>query len=179
MARFLGAPDAVVEGARGGWSYITHHFAAARVLRAEASPAFAAWLQQRDARRKAAARGLARAVEEAATWSPELPELDGAEIRRLAVASYNARQAHLAERSGEGRRSAAEDSEPGFLARISVNYLRHTCTPYDAELRRLRSMGWRVEREAVPVLKRRVLAVIAARFPELAEECRRQAARVQ
>jgi hypothetical protein len=70
-----------------------------------------------------------------------------------------------------------DTADPGsspreFVSRITVNYLRHQCTPYDEELERL--SGGEGKQEAVEVLKGRVLGAIAEQYPELAKECDRQ-----
>lgn len=178
ISRFLGQPDEVVQAQRGGWSYTVHHFAAGRVRLAEGSPAFGDWLRQRDARREAARRGEARVLAEALERVSAPPWIHPERLRQLAVEHYNRRLLAQMDRTQEwDKRPAALDSEPAFLERISVNYLRHAGTPYDAVLRRLERMGER-GRALVPAVKRRVLEAIAAVFPELAEECERQAARI-
>lgn len=84
-------------------------------------------------------------------------------LRTRAIDAYNAR-------SREGH--ASVDSEPHFLDRIVVNYLRHECSDYDALLAWL---GGRVGvREAEHAVRGRVYDEIARAHPVLAAECARQ-----
>ncbi len=178
VRRFLGRPDAAVERVRGGWSYVEHRFAAPRVRAAEVSPAFAAWMQERDARRAAARRGQERALVEAVELVSDVPRMPLAELHGLAVENYNERLLERMSRRQEwGKRPASVGSEPTFLARLSVNYLRHVRTPYDAVLRRLDRLG-QPGRDAAIRVKRRVLDAVAIAYPELAAECARQLAKV-
>ena len=66
----------------------------------------------------------------------------------------------------------SQSSDPVFLSRISVNYLRHCATEYDCHLDGLsRKVG---KFEAHKILKDTVLCAIAEKYPWLAEECKRQ-----
>ncbi|HET8938486.1 MAG TPA: hypothetical protein VFN67_33810 [Polyangiales bacterium] len=67
---------------------------------------------------------------------------------------------------------ASETDSPEFLRRITVNYLRHRCTPYDAQLSR--QFGKVGNAEARLALLDRIYDAIADRYPHLSEECRRQ-----
>lgn len=58
------------------------------------------------------------------------------------------------------------------LARYAVNYLRHACPSYEAELRQL--AGRAFKELAYLQLRDRVLEKIAELYPELEEECWRQ-----
>ena len=67
---------------------------------------------------------------------------------------------------------ASADAGREFLDRITVNYLRHQQTRYDETIETLyRQVG---REQAYQLLRSRVLAVIAAEYPYLASECRRQ-----
>jgi len=59
-----------------------------------------------------------------------------------------------------------------FLHRITVNYLRHELTGYEAVLGSLRGLIGRAE--ASQLIRGRILAAIAEAYPWLAGECRRQ-----
>jgi len=67
---------------------------------------------------------------------------------------------------------ATPDSDPAFLARITVNYLRHERTSYDALGAQLFGLVGR--EEAHDLLRERVLAAIADAYPSLAAECATQ-----
>lgn len=73
-------------------------------------------------------------------------------------------------------RDATADSDPAFLARIEVNYLRHSASTYDAQLQKANRFGER-GRELARAVKSRVLQVIAEVYPELSAECARQEVR--
>lgn len=70
--------------------------------------------------------------------------------------------------------SHIEEIPETVLQRWEVNYLRHVLTPYDALLADLHGHVGRVEAEVL--LRRRVYAAIAERYPHLALECDRQLA---
>ncbi|WP_155832229.1 hypothetical protein [Gordonia alkanivorans] len=74
---------------------------------------------------------------------------------------------------------ASAAADPLFIARISVNYLRHETTRYDRSrdsLQRLTTSS-AVRTQVGEVIKGRTLAAIAAAYPHLAAEARRQAQR--
>lgn len=58
---------------------------------------------------------------------------------------------------------ATVDSDPAFLARISVNYLRHQCTKYDNQLIKL--YGKVGNGDAHDLLKKRVNEAIYKKYP--------------
>jgi hypothetical protein len=94
-------------------------------------------------------------AERAVRWRNELDELR---------AEY--RSDHLAEPATVG------SAEPGALVRWEVNYLRHALTRYDDLLDGLYGATGRAGAEQL--LRIRVYGAIAARYPRLADECRRQ-----
>lgn len=67
---------------------------------------------------------------------------------------------------------ADKDSDPRFLERITVNYIRHNLTSYDSKL--FAQRGRIGGDEAVPIIRRRVFEEIACAYPHLADECDRQ-----
>jgi hypothetical protein len=67
---------------------------------------------------------------------------------------------------------AMVNSPPDFIARISVNYLRHHCSPYEKHL--LDIYGKVGAAEAYENLKDRILLKIAKAYPTLKDECFRQ-----
>lgn len=74
------------------------------------------------------------------------------------------------------KRPAELDSSNQFLARITVNYLRHVCSQYDSARDFLRGItDERTRREAGAIIKGRQLADIARKYPELAAAARQQA----
>ena len=101
-----------------------------------------------------------------------VPLLAQDDLIRRACAHYNARR-WQSEREPYGPPARA-DSDPLFLERIAVNYLRHELSPYEAQLGAI--YGRVGVREGYIALKAKVLAAIAVSYPEFAAECERQAA---
>lgn len=89
---------------------------------------------------------------------------------RLAIRHYNTRRKPT-------QKPATTSSNPQFIARITVNYLRHVCSNYDAHRDFLRRIPPGQRTQAGAIIKGRVLATIATTYPPLAEEARRQAQR--
>lgn len=86
-----------------------------------------------------------------------------------------AAQRHYNRRASD-KRPADLSSAPHFLERITVNYLRHVCSNYDAHRDFLRSItDADTRRQAGAIIKGRQLAEIARKYPQLAAEARRQA----
>lgn len=84
-------------------------------------------------------------------------------------------QRHYNQRNPE-KRPADLVSDPHFLERITVNYLRHVCSHYDATRDFLRGIADPATRnQAGAIIKGRQLADIARKYPVLADEARRQA----
>ena len=97
-------------------------------------------------------------------------ELDA--VKFAAVNDYN----HL--HVGEERfRFATVNSEPEFLNRVIVNYLRHQQTNYDTTLKVIaRKVG---KEQAYALLKNKVLTAIARTYHSLQDECVRQRVSIQ
>jgi hypothetical protein len=151
------------------------HFLESRVLAAEMLKDFRVWFAQRQERgAHAAAAAQKRAtglVDQLKVWTPQLAVLPLAMVRRAAIDHYNAR---LADRFNDDREPATEASDGYFLTRITVNFLRHEMTAYDRTLEAVR--GRIGVREAEQQIRVRVYTVIGEKYPDLAEECRRQLA---
>lgn len=85
-------------------------------------------------------------------------------------------QKHYNHRNPDGRRAELNSSNE-FLARITVNYLRHVCSHYDSARNFLRTITDEdTRREAGAIIKGRQLADVARKYPALKDEARRQAA---
>lgn len=144
-----------------------------RVEAAEARPEFTGRAAQA-ARRSAAGTQVARRkhdelLAEAASIVVRVPVMPWGRLVREACAHYNERQ------DARGQWDAWEatpQSDPEFLDRIMVNFLRHELTAYEAELAALYGKIGRAD--AGPVIRNRVLDAIAGAYPGLAGECSRQ-----
>jgi hypothetical protein len=143
----------------------------ARVEKAGQIPGWSA-ARERGKRRSAtsatvSARKASALVEEMRAHSINVTVLPMEQLRARAIAHYNGRQAERA-----GLRANESDSQE-FLQRIEVNYVRHQLTNYDSALNALfRKIA---KRAAATVIRQRIFDAIATNYPQLADECRRQA----
>jgi len=145
-----------------------------RVAAAEEGPEFAGRLEQSRTRSAAAAAAAGRKradlIAQASAIRIRVPQVPWDDLVRQACSHYN--RLH-ADRGDYVRTASAADS-PEFLQRITVNYLRHERTTYEAELDAVyRKVGTAA---AEPVIRRRAYAAIAEAYPGLAAECEWQLA---
>jgi hypothetical protein len=100
----------------------------------------------------------------------DIPEKDINVVRKNAIDSYNDWQFSRMDSSF----FASESSDPDFLDRITVNYLRHEMTQYERQLYMIKGKTGKVK--AYSKLKRKILDAIAQVYPDLALECISQSA---
>ena len=93
-------------------------------------------------------------------------------VRCDAIDAYNGHQDWICEYEFREIRFATKDSDPNFLDRITVNYLRHQLS--DSGNRLVQLLGPTGKDEAYKALRDKILLAIAERYPDLATECRRQ-----
>ena len=104
----------------------------------------------------------------------EVPSLPLDELVRLACESYNRHKDEMAldRERDENELMATPTSNPEFLDRICVNYLRHQMTSYEAQLRMIaRRVG---TRDAYLDLRSKIFDVISDTYPDLSNECWKQ-----
>lgn len=102
--------------------------------------------------------------------SVDVPEMSPAQLFRRAIAHYN--------RRNPGGRPASLDSDPDFICRLSVNFLRHQHSSYDSTRNFLRGIATEDDRAFVgAIIKGRVLRQIALTYPMLRAEALKQARR--
>ena len=174
--RYLGEPDKFVKNPhyRSGPPMALYDLD--RVIACEHQPDVAEALQriaERRPQRQRAAQDIAQRKRQAVLdWvrslSIQLPVLSHNQLIHQACDHYNT----LWDARGRYDKWASPSDDPAFLARITVNYLRHACSPYDDRLDDL--FGQIGATEGRPLLKQRVLTAIARQYPDLASECRRQ-----
>lgn len=82
----------------------------------------------------AAARKATELVERAEQIRITIQRLPLERVMEEAIASYNDYHWEIALRHGEIWEPATEQSDPAFLERITVNYIRHHLTSYDTHL---------------------------------------------
>ena len=106
-----------------------------------------------------------------AGWNIYIPRQNLPEVIQEAIASYNERKA---DRSDEGfiYEPASIQSGKEFLYRITVNFLRHRCSPYE---RKLTEIAGKVgTKEAYILLNQNIFKRISEIYPEFQVECDRQ-----
>jgi hypothetical protein len=169
---YLGAPDTSCPNPYYRSAAPMRLYARARVEAVEASPAWST-LQEQVARRKAAAKAVETKTQRLWDYLDELeitvPVMSLPLLTEQACAHYNDRQAA---RERWDAQEATPASNPSFLERISVNYLRHRLSSYEQELARL--FGKVGVREAYLEVNEMVYDAIATAYPTLAAECARQ-----
>jgi transcriptional regulator with XRE-family HTH domain len=154
-------------------------YAAARVEQAEASGEFRAAQDGRKGRRASAQKALAtkrrRIAEYVESVEVEVPELTREDLNQRACGNYNGRRS-LRDMRDPCHGPAGADSDPAFLARICVNYLRHCLTRYEDHLREI--AGQVGASDAYHDLKDKVLDAIADKYDWLSDECHAQSMRM-
>jgi hypothetical protein len=109
--------------------------------------------------------------------TPRIHRIPLSELLRRSLETWEAggRRAKWSEHRYARYRARHEGHTPDEATRDrrAVNYARHHLTSYDEEVRSV--IGLPNATEAIAEIKRRVLEQIAEQWPELREECRRQA----
>ncbi len=151
-----------------------------RVIDVEQSEAWSALAQRASVRRNAAEKATQtkreRLLKYVDALSIHVSVIPVGEAIQSACENFNDIKSAIAPgRRNSEFREATLESDPLFLQRITFNYLRHGLTRYDQELGHL--FGKVGVRTAYSILNQKVFAAIAAAYPELAEECRRQEVR--
>jgi hypothetical protein len=143
-------------------------YSVARIEQAEASDAFAL-AQASVAKRKAAA---AKAVATKTAKLMAAIEMMPVSVRRLGLADAKRQAIESYNRRACGDVFASPSDEPAFLERITVNFIRHELTEYDAALWEFAGKTGIVL--AVAEIRSRVYSAIAQAYPALGAECERQ-----
>jgi hypothetical protein len=175
IKKFLGAPYRTERCHRENeGDYVVYWYLKTSVVAVEATPEFKAFQAKRAARSEAARKGVSAKYEKTMDFVYKLdiqvPQLDRENLVRRACEFYNA---HANER-GPDPASAAIDSDPAFLARIMVDYIRQNLTDYEAALHA--QFGRVGVEDAVEAIRKKVYAAIAEAYPDLARECSRMRA---
>lgn len=176
VKKFLGLPDATKPNPYYRSAAPMQLYALARVEVCEQEDC---WKQaaakaavRSEAGKTAAARKAAVLITQAERMSITIVRLPLDTLVNRAIASYNAFHEEMLWERGHDYERASEQSDPAFLERITVNYIRHNLTEYDTHLEEV--AGQVGVSEAGRVIRRRVYAQIAACYSEYAEECMRQ-----
>jgi len=148
-----------------------------RIEAIERGEAFKAALAKAEVRRVSSGRAVEtkrkKTLETVEGWNPEILTRPLPVVTKEAISSFNYWKAEVEERTDKPSRYAKADSEPEFLRRITVNYLRHELSDYERRLNTLKK-GAVGKREAYHLIREKVLNSIAEAYPSLREECERQ-----
>jgi len=176
VKQFLGEPDALKPNPYYRKAAPMLLYSPARVEQAEGQEE---WKQAKaraslrsQASKTVAARKAAELLERAEQMQITVHRLPTETVIEQAIASYNVHNWEIAWRHGDVWEPATERSDPDFLERITVNYIRHHLTAYDTHLEQV--AGQIGVRQAGKVIRRRIYDEIAKEYPEYAEECQRQ-----
>ena len=175
IKKFLGAPYRTEQCHRDNvGDYVVYWYLTTSVVAAEATPAFKAFQEKKAARSGAARKGVSAKYEKTMDFVHQLdiqvPQVDRETLVRRACDFYNAR----ANERGPGPASASIDSDPAFLAQITVDYIRQNLTDYEAALHA--QFGKVGVEDAVEAIRNKVYTAIAEAYPDLAKECSRMRA---
>lgn len=179
IKRFLTEPDATAVNPHYKSGPPMRLYLLTRVQAVESSAEY----QEASAKNAGLRSGARKAVESKldrmrqhleAVEPPQLPTLTDVELQAEAIDHYNDRQAERSWlRGGMGEfRPADDSSDPAFLARITVNFVRHQLSRYEAELDAVAGKTGAVM--ARPKIRSLILKAIADAYPWLADECKRQ-----
>lgn len=183
IERFLGAPDKTAPNRHYRSGPPARLYSLDRVLAVEATEAFAAAMARRRVREqigKAVAFGRRRDLLNAvAAMEVTVVAVRMDELLKDAIDSYNLWQEERGFNRDDydSREAAHVHSDPLFLERIQVNYIRHQLTQYDYVLERV--AGKIGHDDAVQAIRRRVYEAIASTYPYLPVPIRRVRAAVR
>lgn len=170
--RFLGDADELRENPYYRSSSPMKLYKAQRVEKSETLPEFLEAQRNRRGKRQAAQKALQtkkqKTAEYVASVKIEVPMIEKCTLIQKACAHFNS--------WSQRDRWASENSDPTFLERICVNYLRHCLTEYEGYLRKI--AGKVGVGDVYIELKTKVLNAIAEKYEWLADECDRQEQRM-
>ena len=172
IARFLLHPDQTKQNPHYKSGPPMKLYRLDRVEEAEASPIFqdaaAGLARRRQGAKKAVATKRAKTEAYFDRVRISVPRLSEEKLTKRACDHYNAMQLGRSDMEWY----ASERSDPEFLERISVNYLRHEMSSYEYHLARV--AGQVGAEDAYWRIKEKMLDAITEAYPQLAAECRRQ-----
>ncbi|MDD2741263.1 MAG: hypothetical protein PHV02_03260 [Rhodocyclaceae bacterium] len=167
LLKLLGEPD--LRKKIHGRTQLACLYREVRVLEAEGSAAFAAaqdGIQKRKAAgKKAVETKIEKLMLAVAEMRVTVQHVGIDKVRRDAIRSYN-------DWHWDSCMPASLKSEPEFLDRITVNYIRHELTDYDYALEEVAGkVGVQI---AIDTIRDKIYASIANAYPVLAQECKKQ-----
>jgi len=174
IENFLGKPDDIKPLGRYAEE---HRYFLPRIERIETTEGFktaqTAYLTRRKAGKSAAKKQAESRIEIARTMIIRVERLPDDEVLQDAIDHFNSRRRWREWDDDYSIASLADqDSDPQFLKRITVNYIRHELTFYDSKI--FAQRGRIGGDKAVPIIRRRIFEEIASAYPHLEDECDRQ-----
>ena len=176
VKKYLDPPDATRPNPHYKSAAPMRLYAESRVEMVEAEETFQQERAKATARSQVGKQVTARKADELVKQAEQMPiHVTWQSIGRLqdkAIASYNTFHRRLSHAQDHDYEPATYMSDPIFLDRITVNYIRHELTAYDHHLESL--AGKTGVSLAIATIRRRIYDEIARVYPEFAEECERQ-----
>lgn len=189
--RFLSDPDRTGVNPHYSTAAPMKYYLCKRVHKVEESTKYSEWVQKNANRRKAARKVAERKRQEkekleqeederqellraeVAKWVFKVRRQPIEQIKKIAIRHYNR---YHEEKSFENEKHfyilAGDDSDPKFIERICVNYIRHNLSNHDKVMRRFKKREG--NNSVYLVLKKRICDLIADVYPEFKDECTRQ-----
>jgi hypothetical protein len=152
-------------------------FAIDRIEKIEQTEEFKAQQPDTEKRKAAAKKAVETKLQQLWKWLDtveiRVPVFDKSKLIKRACDHYNDMQE---EREFEGRSTcgmtATADSDPKFLERICVNYLRHCLTKYEEHLDEMSGkVGFG---DGYEEIRRKIFSKISENYHWLTDECKRQ-----
>ena len=176
IKKFLDPPDATRPNPHYKSAAPMRLYAATRVEAVESCEDWRLAADRSRARSEAGKAVATRKADELIERAEQLPitvtRLPLDQLQKRAITSYNAFHEKVLWEGGNDYEKADVQSDPAFLSRITVNYIRHSLTAYNKYLQEV--AGRIGVSQAIGTIRRRVYAAICATYPEYAEECQRQ-----
>ena len=172
IKRFLKSPDKTVPNPHYRSGADMKLYLLIRVERTEQSSEYLLFCELNKNRKQGSASAVRTKKEKllrrVAGWDIYIPSQHLADVLQDAISSYNRRMVDRSE-DGFNYEPASINSGKEFLYRITVNFLRHRCSPYE---RKLTEISGKVgTKEAYILLNQNIFKRISHLFPELQAEC--------
>lgn len=172
IQEFLGTPDSVKPNPHFKSAPPMLLFLLDRVDKIEQTDEFKTQKVGTNKRKKAAQKAVETKRQQLWEWlntvEIEIPIINREELIRQACRHYNDRRLD----KDVGGLAATPQSDPKFLERISVNYLRHCLTKYEEHLDNMSGkVGFD---DGYKEIRRKIFCKIAEKYEWLEEECKRQ-----
>lgn len=178
IKKFLGEPDMTKDNPHYKRGPPMCLYLLKRVKRKERTKGFIEWkersLKRRDGAKRAVLTKKEQLLNMVNSWNIQIPSKSIDSIRKNAIHHYNDFQEYkfMYYNNYDDHDAASLDSEPDFLDRIVVNYIRHELSSYED---RLDDLFGRVGKgRAYNVLNRKIFKAIKKKYPSLGDECDRQ-----